>query len=461
VGAGLGGCFLADALFDRMNVTIIELPDQILLSNRINDIGYPANLNPHVGSGLGGSTKYWHNGLIEIEEAIFKSYWPYPKVVLESYYDQAYRKLSSISRNKVKEVFYTLRDKFSAEGVPLSLLKQSLFYPSLRRNVWDSLDLQNKVKLIRAEVVGFKIDSGSRVEALEITVNGQKALIEADIFVMAAGGLGTPLLLQELAKQISAPSLVMAGSFYEDHPTGFVAEVKTSKSLYKLWNYKSWHIKGSFRIPMVIEEGGLRISFQLRPAYQAKARMAYRSILSDLRNSPLKLINYLKLIFSLDDIVEIISFKLGINVPTSKFSVLMVAEQMTTSEKSVWKNCNTGTITRKWMLSSEYIQLIEEAINNFFHSMGGVINAKRIIPEWEKTLTSSAHHSGSARMHSDPNLGICNSDGRVYGVDNLFVCDGSAIPASGSANTGLTIAALAIKLGDYLMQSEYSFKRVS
>jgi hypothetical protein len=444
-----------------MNVTMIEFPAGTSLGSHIEDIGYPANLSPHIGSGLGGSTQYWHNGLIEIEDSVFKSKWPYSKLTLESYYEQAYKKLSNISRARVKDVFSTLRSKFLDQGVSPSLLRQLLFYPSLRRNVWDSLHLQDRVKLVRAEVVGFIVDSDSRIEALEIMVDGQKALIKANIYVMAAGGLGTPILLQELAKQITSPSLKMAGHYYEDHPTGFVAEVKTVRPFYKLWNYKSSNIYGSFRIPMVLEEGGLQVSFQLRPAYQAKTGIVYKCILNDLRNSPFKLTNYLKLIFYLDDFVEIISFKLGINLPTKKFSVLMVAEQLASAEKSIWRNSQTRKIARKWELSTEYLQLLERTINKFFHSMGSVMSHQRILLEWKNYLSSSAHHSGTARMHLDPNLGVCDSDGRVYGVDNLYICDGSAIPASGAANTGLTIGALAIKLGDHLLHSEPNFKKAS
>ena len=460
VGAGLGGCVLADALSDSMNITIVELPDDIRLGCHIEDIGYPSNLIPHIGSGLGGSTKYWHNGLIEIQENIFNSYWPYPKSTLDSYYEQAYKKLSDISRFKVKEVFSSLKNKFINLGVSGSVLSQILFYPTRRLNIWGSLRLQNKVKLIRAVAVGFKVDSSSRIEALEIIIKGQKALIKADIYVMAAGGLGTPILLQKLAKKISAPSLRLAGCYYEDHPTGFVAEIKTFRSFYKLWNYKSCNIKGSFRMPIVVEEGGLQVSFQLRPAYQSKTRVGYRSILNDLRNSPLKLKNYFKLIFFIDDILEIISFKLGIKLPTKSYSVLMIAEQKSIDKKSICANFSKISITRRWVLTTAYLELLEMAINKFLFSMSDVISTQRILPEWRNYLSSSAHHSGTARMHSNPNFGVCDSDGRVYGVDNLFICDGSAIPASGTANTGLTIGALAIKLSDYLLQSKHSFIKV-
>ena len=60
----------------------MELPSERDLGAEMEDVGQPVNLNPHIGSGLGGSTQYWHNGLIEIEDSIFASRWPFPKSTL-------------------------------------------------------------------------------------------------------------------------------------------------------------------------------------------------------------------------------------------------------------------------------------------------------------------------------------------------------------------------------------------
>jgi choline dehydrogenase-like flavoprotein len=41
---------------------------------------------------------------------------------------------------------------------------------------------------------------------------------------------------------------------------------------------------------------------------------------------------------------------------------------------------------------------------------------------------------------------VIDADHRVWGVPNLFVCDGSVMPTQGSANPALTIMALAARL---------------
>ena len=61
-----------------------------------------------------------------------------------------------------------------------------------------------------------------------------------------------------------------------------------------------------------------------------------------------------------------------------------------------------------------------------------------------------AHLVGAARMGADPQTSVVDGFGRTHDIANLFICDGSVMPTQGSANPGLTIMALAARLGDYL-----------
>jgi choline dehydrogenase-like flavoprotein len=62
-----------------------------------------------------------------------------------------------------------------------------------------------------------------------------------------------------------------------------------------------------------------------------------------------------------------------------------------------------------------------------------------------------AHLVGAARMGRDPAISVVDKWGRTHDVVNLFICDGSVMPTQGSANPGLTIQALAARMGDYLI----------
>jgi choline dehydrogenase-like flavoprotein len=60
------------------------------------------------------------------------------------------------------------------------------------------------------------------------------------------------------------------------------------------------------------------------------------------------------------------------------------------------------------------------------------------------------HPLGTARMAADPARGVLDADGRVHGVEGLYVCDGSAVPTSLGVNPQLTIMALATRLAGHL-----------
>ncbi len=63
---------------------------------------------------------------------------------------------------------------------------------------------------------------------------------------------------------------------------------------------------------------------------------------------------------------------------------------------------------------------------------------------------SAHHHAGTTRMTLDPQDGVVDPDGRVFGIENLYVTGASVLPTAGFANPTLTIVALARRLGRHL-----------
>ena len=56
--------------------------------------------------------------------------------------------------------------------------------------------------------------------------------------------------------------------------------------------------------------------------------------------------------------------------------------------------------------------------------------------------SSTAHILGGATMGRTPGEGVCDERGRVFGYENLWVADGSLVPANLGVNPALTITAL-------------------
>jgi choline dehydrogenase-like flavoprotein len=68
------------------------------------------------------------------------------------------------------------------------------------------------------------------------------------------------------------------------------------------------------------------------------------------------------------------------------------------------------------------------------------------------TGLASTHVQGSCRMGDDPERSAVDRNGKLHGVDGLYVGDGSLIPRTLSVNPSLTIMALATRLADHLAE---------
>jgi choline dehydrogenase-like flavoprotein len=62
----------------------------------------------------------------------------------------------------------------------------------------------------------------------------------------------------------------------------------------------------------------------------------------------------------------------------------------------------------------------------------------------------ASHPMGSTAMAARPDAGVCDSNLRVFGVENLYLASGSCIPHIGSANPTLSIVALSLRLAAHL-----------
>lgn len=62
------------------------------------------------------------------------------------------------------------------------------------------------------------------------------------------------------------------------------------------------------------------------------------------------------------------------------------------------------------------------------------------------------HAASSCRMGKDPSESVVNSDLRVHDVENLWICSNAVFPSGAAVNPTLTLSALALRLGDHLVQ---------
>ncbi len=89
-------------------------------------------------------------------------------------------------------------------------------------------------------------------------------------------------------------------------------------------------------------------------------------------------------------------------------------------------------------------------VRAFKHSLlqAGMIPAVKPIP-----LSGTAHACGTLIAGEDPANSVVDAQGKVHGMENLYVADGSVLPRSSRVNPALTIYAWSLRLASKLVQS--------
>jgi cholesterol oxidase len=74
----------------------------------------------------------------------------------------------------------------------------------------------------------------------------------------------------------------------------------------------------------------------------------------------------------------------------------------------------------------------------------GVVGGKptALLTETLLGIPTTAHILGGAVMGTSPKDGVIDKNNRVFGYENMYVCDGSMISANPGVNPALTITAL-------------------
>jgi choline dehydrogenase-like flavoprotein len=74
-------------------------------------------------------------------------------------------------------------------------------------------------------------------------------------------------------------------------------------------------------------------------------------------------------------------------------------------------------------------------------------------------IRSFSHALGTLRMGTDPKSSPVDAEGRLRGLDNLYVADASLFPTAAAVNPSLTIAACALRVGARIAARQFSCAR--
>jgi cholesterol oxidase len=99
--------------------------------------------------------------------------------------------------------------------------------------------------------------------------------------------------------------------------------------------------------------------------------------------------------------------------------------------------------------SGAYFERLRTTSRGFAHSLGGTFADN---PIWFLRRVITVHPLGGAPMGRSPAEGVVDSGGAVFGYPGLYVADGSVMPGPVGPNPSLTIAALADRFADRILE---------
>jgi len=122
---------------------------------------------------------------------------------------------------------------------------------------------------------------------------------------------------------------------------------------------------------------------------------------------------------------------------------------MQTLDNAIALRARQGPLGSLWLQTEQdperpnptFIPIANKAAEWFAQRTGGI--AQSSLMEALFNIPTTAHILGGAVIAADPEHGVVDGRQRVFGYENLLVCDGSAVPANVGVNPSLTITALA------------------
>jgi choline dehydrogenase-like flavoprotein len=441
VGAGLCGSLLSTLLRNDFEVTIVEQGRKKRpLFDDVECKTGELNTSINRGEGLGGTSNYWHNALIELDDDDLgkagiepRGFAPYYAKAWSLFLGQA--ELDECARARDA-------NRASVGGGQATVAHMVL--PQTRHNMW---------KLANARYPGdsIKIVHGhaQKIAPGYVEVRGPSGVerLDADYVIASAGGLATPVLL---ARSLGQDDAFCAG--YHDHPMAYIAKVKLRPDSRLKTASCTTTRSAEVRAGLTYKTAGLKTVIYLRPAVDMRLGSITgpaRYILSDLRNDPFSPKKILLLLGNLEAVREAILFKTRQGFRGDYYSVLILGEQTPIKTRGIQLAAGKRP-SLNWHVTADELASYDHSVGAFFDEFASEIVERKALPSAEWTFRNAAHHSGTANQFVAAPGDTTAEFFRVTGLAGAFVCDGSLLRAAGIANSGLTLVALGYRLADLL-----------
>ena len=293
--------------------------------------------------------------------------------------------------------------------------------------------------------VAVRLDqSGERIERIQINSQESEFTIEANLVVLAAGGIESPRLM--LASTGISPKGIgnesgFVGRCFGDHIVLWGAYLRASVPV----PHRFRHVNNelilfglSFADDYIIEKGYPNFSLIATPHEE-------RGYVGDA---------YIQSLKTLDG---------GGDNRESEFLILSILPETTpnidsritlTQERDRF---GLPRVNLDWRINEADF----DAIRQIFQDIALLIGEKGLgrvqLYHWDteelrNIVPRQWHHMGTLRMSDDPGTGVVDRNCKVHELDNLFVAGNAVFPTFGYTNPTLNILALSLRLADHLIE---------
>lgn len=492
VGTGPSAFFLTKTLlFNKPSaqITVLEAGKDLInpnhhLSNKKSSV-QDFKLKPTINIGYGGTSQLWHNVLAPLDSEDFKykpwinlSGWPINKDNLVPHY----KKVSSFFGFN-----YSIFDKpndyidYDAEISKINYDKsvfnhKVLIHPRkyLRTNKnFDELNKKYSSLRIIKGAVALKFELKGKENCLSYYDSNDKSYKYAfsKKFILSAGALNNPDIL--FNSNHIYEHIPYLGKCLMDHPMGnfyqFRYQKPVSAKIYQSYRFKKgFAIKTALTLNKNIRKnlGMANSVFYLQPSFSEgfnneteQLKLKLLTVREKIKNLKLPHNELIALAKNFNMAAQIIQYKTGFLSKHHITDCMFVTEQIPSEKSSVKvtneinKYGNKKTII-DWCISEKDIDEVHKIYKYVLNNLMSFNNAKPTYNplnySWRDRLSSAAHHLGTVRMANNSNSGCVDSNLKVFGTENIYVCDGSVFSTAGNANPTFTCMALASRLGDHL-----------
>ena len=370
---------------------------------------------------FGGTSTVWSGWCAVLEKRSFlNNEWPFSYDELYAYYPEAAEILS------VPEEVHT-RPEVAFSGNANIVYKPYYFSPPIRFNEsfedWVDSNTNTDV-LFNHSVMNINI-KGSTAVSVSMRDSFENQHAPTEVFggriALAAGGIQNARLLK-----LSLPGdRRIVGSYFCEHPHVYgIASIILDKELFEQVMDKN--------TPKVVHAISLSSDFS-----NMKSLISATFKVNGMKTSVKNLLGQSRM-----------TMTGGVNIR----SEMSPFESNRVTLSNVRKDFLGQPIAQvNLKFNSQEIRAAAEFLNTELVRSG--LGRMSILPK-EFQITGGGHMMGTTRMGYNPDTSVTDAQGRVHGVENLYVAGSSLFPAVGAANPTLTIVALSLRLADHLARSK-------